>query len=57
MKKEKDKLTWKIVIVISVLIWVAMTSTVQRFKCDSLTETQLFIMIPENFILHFKECK
>lgn len=37
-------------------IWIGITSGIQRFKCDTLTETQLFKKIPENFILKFQQC-
>jgi len=40
---------------ISILIfWVALTITIQRFKNPNLSETELFLAIPQSFILNFK---
>ncbi len=38
------------------VIWLITTVTMQRFKCSKLTETELFISIPNSFILDFKTC-
>lgn len=38
---------------IVVLLWVAATTMVQRFKDPKLTETELFLKIPNSAILHF----
>lgn len=40
-----------------VLIWMGVTGNIQAFKCPDLTKTQLFLLIPQNFILKFKPCK
>jgi hypothetical protein len=37
-------------------VWIAITSTIQRFFCFKLSETELFLKIPKNFILRFDEC-
>lgn len=51
------KINFYITIAIMVIaIWIGITSGIQRFMCDSLTETQLFKKIPENFILKFQHC-
>lgn len=39
------------------VLWIAMSSMIQRFKCDSLTETQLFKLLPNNFVFDWKECE
>jgi len=44
-------------LLIIIFLWVAGTSITQRFKCPKLSETELFLMIPENFILNFNTCK
>ena len=38
-------------------LWCAITCGIQAFKCPSLTETQLFLKIPNSFILDFVECE
>lgn len=42
---------------IIILLWIGITSTIQRFKCDKLTDTQIFKKIPNSFILEWEECK
>ena len=32
--------------IVCCLMWITITSTIQRFKCDKLTETQLLKLIP-----------
>ena len=51
MKKEKRWLRYLLVLV---SIWVSVTSTVQSFKDPTLTEMQLFKLIPETALLKFK---
>jgi len=43
----------KIIFIICAL-WVSVTSGIQRVKNPRLTETELFLLIPKNFILSFK---
>lgn len=38
------------------IIWIAISTGIQRFKCDALTETQLFKRIPSSFIGNWKKC-
>lgn len=38
----------------ALLGWVLLTTTIQAFKNDNLTNTQLFKRIPNSFILDFK---
>lgn len=54
----KNNSTVKIILTLIAIsfIWVAITSTIQRFKCDSLTETQILKRAPQSFILNFKIC-
>jgi hypothetical protein len=60
----KNKLTfyrnlfWSIYgLVLSVLIWVGITCTIQRFKCPQMTETQLYLNIPHSFVCDWKYCE
>lgn len=57
MKKLKD-LDVKIIaiIIVAIVCWIPISTTVQRFKCPSLTETELFLRIGRSFILDFKDC-
>jgi len=50
--KEKI-LVLKIIFIICTL-WISITSSIQRVKNPRLTETELFLLIPNNFILSFK---
>ena len=54
-RKYKFKNIFNIILVM-ILLWVAISSIIQRFKCSEMTETQLFIHIPESFILNWKYC-
>lgn len=53
MKKYKD--TFKLLCFFA-LLWIAITTSIQRFKCTNFSETELFLMIPENFVLQFDNC-
>lgn len=48
----------KIVLIIFIIfiLWITVSSGIQRFKCDVLTETQLLKELPNNFLYKFKEC-
>lgn len=50
------KKSYPFIIVFSIILNIGITSTVQRFKCVKLSETQLFMEIPNNFIYRFKKC-
>lgn len=39
------------------LFWVVVTSNIQRFKCPSLSETELFLLLADSAALDWKECK
>jgi len=52
---EKLKLTLAIIFII-LCLWISITSTIQRFKCDTMTETQVFKRIPQSFICNWIEC-
>ena len=40
-------------IVMVLLCWVLTVSIIQRFKCPELTETELFLRMPNSFICDF----
>lgn len=50
----KKKAIYRILLA-AVLIWIAATHYVQRFKNPSLSETELALLLPKNFILQFEE--
>lgn len=56
MKKET---TGKFVYCVFLIVGfnLIITSAIQRFKCKQLTETQLFLKLPENFIYKFTSCQ
>ena len=44
------------VLIVLLLFWIFITSTIQRFKCIDLTETEVLLRIPNSIILDWKEC-
>lgn len=55
MKKKYSKITniiWLILVLL--LLWIAVTSIIDRFKNPKLTETEILLRIPKSFILDFK---
>lgn len=43
-------------LLIAALLYVAITNTVQKLSCPSMTETQLFLHLGETLVLNFKHC-
>lgn len=59
MKKFRFKENTAIVVyamLVAVCMWVAISSTIQRFKCAKLTETEIFIRIPKSFVCDWANC-
>jgi hypothetical protein len=59
MKKFRFKENAAIVVyamLVAVFMWVAISSTIQRFKCVKLTETEIFIRIPKSFVCDWANC-
>lgn len=55
MKKKHSKIIniiWLILVLL--LLWIAVTSTIDRFKNPKLTETEILLRTPKSFILDFK---
>lgn len=44
-------------IMLGSVLWVGISSVIQRFKCPAMTETQLFLHIPKSFICEWEYCK
>jgi hypothetical protein len=55
MEDKLFKIGYTILVV--TCLWIAITSTIQRFKCVKMSETELFLGIPNSFMLDFKICK
>lgn len=36
------------------MLWIAISNGIQAFKCPELTQTQLFLRIPQSFICNWK---
>lgn len=53
MKNFKKILYW---VFAPICIWIGISSTIQRFKCTKLTETELFIKIPNTFVGDWSNC-
>lgn len=56
-RKTKSYLKTVYIIVIPVLLWVYTTVMIQRFKCSEMTETQLFLNIPNSIVCNWQHCK
>lgn len=41
---------------VAVFLWVAISSTIQRFKCTKMSETELFLHIPKSFVCNWQHC-
>lgn len=39
----------------TICMWIALTSTVTRFKNTEMSETEIFLHIPQSFVLDFNE--
>lgn len=37
--------------------WIIVTNTIQSLICPSMTNTELFLQLPNSFLLDFIECK
>ena len=38
------------------IVWVAISVIIQRFKCPKMTETELFINIPNSVVCNWQDC-
>lgn len=54
MKKYDKIITIIGIILVLLLLWIGVTSTIAGFKNPKLTQTELFLKIPKSFILDFK---
>jgi len=52
--KKYNKFVYYLIIV--VLMWISITTTIQAFKCQKLTRTELFLNIPNSAILNWEKC-
>ena len=57
MKKTEKIINGVRYFIVGVMLWVAITSTIQAFKCPEMTGMQKFLYIPESFVCNFKNCK
>lgn len=56
MKSKKNFIFIVRTILIVVSAWMAITVTIQAFKCEKLTRTELFLRIPNSFVCDWIEC-
>jgi hypothetical protein len=61
--KPKNKMNMKnlikygfIAVVSCFLLWLATSSTIQRFKCKEMTETEILLHIPKSFLCDWDNC-
>lgn len=43
-------------VLVVTLLWIAISSFIQRFKCPSMTETELFLHIPKSVVCDWEYC-
>lgn len=46
---------WHLIILFLFVFWLNVTTLIQAIKCPSMTQTEIFLNIPNSFILNFKE--
>lgn len=60
MKTKKEIIeglkAYLLVLLIICGLWVSISSIVQRFKCSKMTETEIFMHIPNSFICNWRNC-
>lgn len=44
-------------LLVVMLLWVAISSMIQAFKCVDMTQTQIFLHIPKSFVCDWENCK
>lgn len=44
-------------IIVGIALWIACSGIIQAFKCSKMTQTELFLNIPNSFICNWKNCK
>jgi len=52
MKNKIKQIMWVIVMIMA--LWLIITVSIQRIMSPGMTETELFLNIPNAFILNFK---
>ena len=55
MKKVVKTLLYYIMVVI--IMWIAISSLVQAAKCPSMSQTELFLRIPQSFVGDWQNCE
>lgn len=43
-------------VLVVVVLWVAVSGFIQRFKCPSMTETEVFLHIPKSVVCNWDIC-
>ena len=41
---------------VAIILWVLTSTTIQRFKCPQLTETELLLLIPNSSKCNWQNC-
>ncbi len=55
-KKNPNASNLLYTMLVAVLLWVAISSSIQRFKCPKMTEIELFMNIPKYFTCDWVYC-
>jgi hypothetical protein len=54
IKEYSINTLYSLLVIIS--LWISISGFIQRFKCPSMTETELFLHIPKSVICDWEEC-
>ena len=58
LKSVKENIRdWILILVLFAIIWIGMSTFIQRFICPAMTETQLLLHIPKSFICDWRHCE
>ena len=43
-------------LLVAVFLWVSISNIIQFFKCPKMTQTELFLHIPNSFVCDWQHC-
>lgn len=56
-KKNKNFETIVVTLLVSIFLWLSISSIIQAFKCPKLTQSELLLRVPNSFIGDWYECE
>jgi hypothetical protein len=46
----------KFLLIAALIMWISISTFIQRVKCPKMTETELFLRIPQSFLANWQLC-